>query len=110
MAEENENIRTKVWCEKHQTTHLCSKDHGPDGHGGSSNCCPPSRWSKRQRKMAYKASCLHVLSSESECWDIPESAGELFDIGHEEALAVHEEIAQQLFDWAVRLTPGDDRA
>lgn len=32
-----------VWCELCQTRHFCDDDHGPDGHGGSSICCPVKR-------------------------------------------------------------------
>lgn len=34
----------RVWCADCRTLHLCTTDHGPDDHGGSSICCP-----KKQR-------------------------------------------------------------
>lgn len=29
-----------VWCQRCKVRHECSTNHGPDGHGGSSVCCP----------------------------------------------------------------------
>jgi hypothetical protein len=32
-----------VWCPDCRLQHQCEVDHGPDGHGGSSICCPRKR-------------------------------------------------------------------
>lgn len=33
-------IGERMWCKRCNTYHHCTVDHGPDGHGGSSVCCP----------------------------------------------------------------------
>lgn len=38
----------RVWCQPCGVHHECEYDHGPDGHGGSSICCP-------QRRQAVQA-------------------------------------------------------
>ncbi len=30
----------RIWCLRCNVHHECETDHGPDGHGGSSVCCP----------------------------------------------------------------------
>lgn len=33
----------RIWCTRCNVHHECEDDHGPDGHGGSSVCCPVQR-------------------------------------------------------------------
>lgn len=33
----------RIWCLRCNVHHECESDHGPDGHGGSSICCPVQR-------------------------------------------------------------------
>lgn len=56
---------------------------------------------KQQRRMAVKADLLDALSSRCRSWDVHPSHA----LTSDEVAEVFDETADQLYRWAVRITP-----
>lgn len=71
-----------VWCDDCKVRHHCTSDHGPDGHGGSSICCPVKRAARLgvATEIAMLADLFRrLLADPSACRDILPNGAMLVD-------------------------------
>jgi hypothetical protein len=77
-------VAEQVWCERCAVHHQCETDHGPDGHGGSSICCPLKRvvrqeWDADYRRRREAGQVGWKNTSTGSMWDLTPFNSKSFD-------------------------------